>query len=274
MIELPDTNYVSKIADWIELYILYEGKNLSKNKVISIIENHTGEADEVKVDSAIQELVRRLTLYGNVKPYTIQNNIVIPNFTWKKYPELTLCLLFSTHGAGKAHKGTKLFEQLTKSCIDFFMKFDSINIGFPAGTSFKSQLDSLAAKCSEGRRDNPSASDKDRGVDIVAWKSFNDSRNSNVYLLLQCAAGANWKDKSILPYKNSWRRYINWNVDTIVPAISITQIIESNDWTNAVDQLGFIIDRARLFRTITADGYKTDTQLKNQILAWCNSKLN
>jgi hypothetical protein len=49
MIELPDTNYASKIADWIELYVLSEGKNVSKNKVISIIENHSGEADETKV---------------------------------------------------------------------------------------------------------------------------------------------------------------------------------------------------------------------------------
>lgn len=251
-----------------------ERKPVSKNKVISIIENHSGEADETKVDSAFQELVRRLALYGNVKPYEVKNNIVTPRFDWKKYPELTLCLLFSTHGVGKAHKGTKLFERLTKSCIDFFLSCESINFGFPTGISFKSQLDSLAAKCNEGRKDNPRAADKDRGVDIVAWKTFSDSRNSNIYLLLQCAAGANWNEKSILPYMASWRRYINWNQYTTVPAISITQIIESDDWTNAVDQLGFIIDRARLFKAITTKGYKTNAILKKEITNWCKSKLN
>ena len=88
MIELPDTNYVSKIADWIELYVLSEKKPVSKNKIISIIENNPGEADETRVDSAIQELVRRLTLYGSVKPYEVKNNIITPKFDWKKYPEL------------------------------------------------------------------------------------------------------------------------------------------------------------------------------------------
>lgn len=274
MIELPDTNYVSKIADWIELYVLSERKPISKSKIISVIENHSGEADEIKIDSAIQELIRRLLLYGNVKPYSIKNNIVTPNFNWKKYPELTLCLLFSTHGAIKAHKGSKLFEQLTKSCVDFFLGSDSMNFGFPSGISFKSQLDKLATKCNEERRDNPKSTDKDRGVDIVAWSTFDDSRNSNIYILLQCAAGGNWKDKSVMPYMASWRRYISWNTSTTIPAISITQIIESDDWTNAVDQLGFIIDRARLFRTITSTGYKTNVQLKKQITDWCQSKLN
>ncbi len=72
----------------------------------------------------------------------------------------------------------------------------------------------------------------------------------------------------------SWRRYINWHPNTTVPAISITQIIESDDWTNAVDQLGFIMDRARLFRTITSSGYKTNLRLKKEITDWCQSKLS
>jgi hypothetical protein len=274
MIELPDTNYASKIADWIELYVLYEERAISKNRIVSIIESHSGEVDEAKVDGAIQELVRRLSLYGDTKPYSINKNIITPKFNWRKYPELTLCLLFSTHGAANAKNGTKLFEQLTKSCIDYFLSCKSINFGFPAGVSFKNQLNSLAASCNEERRDNPSPADKDRGIDIVAWKTFNDSRNSNIYLLLQCAAGANWSDKSVLPYVASWRRYINWNSSTTVPAISITQIIETDDWTNAVDQLGFIIDRARLFRTITTKGYKTNPKLKKEITDWCKRKLN
>src|SRR5260221_11676957 len=118
MIELPDTSYVSRIADWIELQILFSGNPISKNKIISIIDNHSGDADEFKIDSAIQELVRRLNLYGNLSPYEIKTNIVTPKFDWRKYPEHTLCLWFSTHGASDAGVGTKLFERLTKSCLD------------------------------------------------------------------------------------------------------------------------------------------------------------
>lgn len=273
MIELPDTSYVSRIADWIELQILFSGKSLSKNKIISIIDDHSGDADEVKIDSAIQELIRRLNLYGKVKPYDINGNIVTPAFDWKKFPELTLCLIFSTHGAADADKGTKLFERLTKECVDQYFNFQSVHFGFPANIPFKQQLDYLATACSEDRNDDPSQFDKDRGVDVVSWKNFEDSRNSQIYLLIQCAAGGKWRDKKAIPM-TSWRRFIGWNFQTTIPAIAVSQIIEAEKWKNAVDDYGIVIDRARLYRMITAKGYKTEPSLKKEIHDWCKTKFN
>ena len=98
MIRLPDTNYISRIADWIELEILFSNQPISKNKIVSIIDNYSSDADETKIDSAIQELVRRLSLYGNVEPYEVNGNTIIPKFDWQKFPELTFCLILSTHG--------------------------------------------------------------------------------------------------------------------------------------------------------------------------------
>lgn len=273
MIELPDTSYVSRIADWIELQVLFSGKPISKNKIVSIIDNHSGDADEIKIDSAIQELVRRLTLYGIVKPYEIKGNIVIPKFDWERFPELTMCLIFSTHGAADADEGTKLFERLTKECVDYFFNFESLNFGFPAGKSFKVQIDELATLCSEDRGDDPTKFDKDRGVDIVAWKTFGDYRNSHIYFLIQCAAGGKWREKKRIPLP-SWRRYISWSHETAIPAIAISQIIESEKWKNAVDDYGVVIDRARLFRMFTASGYKTEISLRKDIHKWCKAKLN
>ena len=273
MIELPDTSYVSRIADWIELEVISSGKSISKNKIISTIENHSGDADETKIDSAIQELIRRLSLYGAVQPFKIKGNIVTPNFNWKKYPEFTLCLIFSTHGASDADDGTKLFERLTKTCVDMFFNFESVNFGFPSGVSFKKQIDDFAKACCEDRGDDPTKFDKDRGVDILAWKSFKDSRNSHLYFLLQCAAGGKWRDKKQIPL-TSWRRYISWSHETAIPGIAISQIIESEKWKNAVDDYGIIIDRARLYRMFTSTGYKIEPSLKKAIENWCKPQLN
>ncbi len=270
MIELPeDINYVSRIADWIELQILFSGNRISKNKIISLI----SDVEETTIDSAIQELSRRLSLYGSVQPYEIIGNVIIPKFNWKKFPELTMCLIFSTHGAADAGIGTKLFERLTKECIDHYFGFESINFGFPSGLSFKSQVDSFAESCYEERGDDPSPFDKDRGADLVGFKKFGDSRNSHIYFLVQCAAGGTWRDKKSIPIP-SWRRFISWNQNTTVPAMAICQIIESEKWTNAVDDYGVIIDRARLFRMMTSKGYKTEFALKKQIQSWCKTKLN
>ena len=273
MIELPDVSYTSRIADWLELQTIFSGKSLSKNKTISHIEHQVGNVKEEKIDSAFQELLRRLDLYGDTKPYTINNNIIIPEFDWKKYPEYVFCLIFSTHGASDADIGTKLFERLTKECLDHFLGFESIIFGFPSSLSFKKQVDNLANECNEDRGDDPTSFDKDRGVDLVFWKSFNDNRNSHVYVLVQCAAGGKWNTKKQIPLA-SWRRYISWNHTTTLPALVIAQIIESEKWKNAVDEYGIVIDRARLFRVITSKKFKISSTLKKEIFIWCKSRLN
>lgn len=272
MIDLPDPNDTSRVADWLELFVLTEDKAISKSKAISLFGKYGGNLEEAKVDGAMQELVRRLTLYGKTSPYTINNNVISPNFGWRRYPEHSLCLIFSLYGAFNSNIGTKLFEQLIKSCLDHFLNAQSIGFGFPSGISFKTQIDSLATKCSENRGDDPTSFDKDRGVDLVLWKSYNDGRNGSVYMLVQCAAGGKWNTKKAVPLP-SWRRYISWNLSTTIPAIAITQIVEVDKWANAVDDYGIVIDRARIFRTISSKGYQTDGLLKAEIVRWCKDYL-
>ncbi len=273
MIALPDTVDVSRIADWIELYILTQNKSISKSSITTILEEQLDEVEETKIDSSLQELKRRLSLYGDIAPFEIKNNSIKPNFDWEKYPEYAFCLYFSTYGSHNELAGAILFERLTKCCFEYFLNCQTFHFGFPTGNTFKSNLDNLANMCKEKRCDDPQPFDKDRGIDIVAWKSFGDSRNSSFYILVQCATGGNWIGKSSLPFKSSWRRFISWNDITVLPAISITQIVDVDKWTNAVDNLGFIVDRARLYRTITTNGYSTEPGLKDEIISWCQTKI-
>ncbi len=274
MIEVPSVlKDTDRLSDWIELYVLSEKRPISKSKIISILEDNFVEADEDKVDSAMTELTRRLDLYGKVKPYDISGSIINPKFDWKKYPGHTLCLYYSTYGAASPDKGTKLFEQLTKACIEKELKCKSILFGFPSTVSFKSQLDTFAAQIREHRDEDPGPDDKDRGVDIIARKEFDD-RRSNVFLLfIQCAAGKHWSDKKPVAI-TSYRRFFSFNYDIAIPSLSITQIISISEWRNATDDYGLIFDRARLFRMFTSSNYPVKGQLKTQVTNWCKSKLS
>jgi hypothetical protein len=274
MIEVPPAlKDINRLSDWIELYVLSEKRAISKSKIVSILENNFVEADEDKVDSALAELTRRLALYGKVKPYDISGNIISPKFDWKKYPEHTLCLYYSTYGAGNPDKGTKLFEQLTKVCIEKELRCKSILFGFPATVSFKAQLDTFAYMIREHRDEDPDPDDKDRGVDIIARKEFDDQR-SNVFLLfIQCAAGKHWSDKKPVAI-TSYRRFLSFNYEVAIPSLSITQIISINEWRKATDDYGLIFDRARLFRMFTSSTYPIKGQLKTQITNWCKSRLS
>lgn len=273
MIEIPDVTDVDRLSDWIELYVLSEKKVISKSKIISILEDNSIESDEDKVDSAITELDRRLILYGKIKPYEVKGTIISPKFDWKRYPEHTLCLYYSTYGAGSHDEGTKLFEQVTKKCVENELKWKSILFGFPASISFKSQLDTFAEQIHEHRDENPSPHDKDRDVDIVVWKQFDDDRSNVILLFIQCAAGKNWDGKKPVAI-TSYRRFVSFNYKVAIPSLSITQIISISDWRNATDDYGIVLDRARLFRMFTSSTYRVNAQLKKQLSNWCKSKLH
>jgi hypothetical protein len=41
---------------------------------------------------------------------------------------------------------------------------------------------------------------KDGGIDVIAWRDLPDQMPGKIYLLGQCASGANWKEKSVVEY--------------------------------------------------------------------------
>jgi hypothetical protein len=41
---------------------------------------------------------------------------------------------------------------------------------------------------------------KDGGIDVIAWRELPDEMPAKLYMLGQCASGADWKDKSIIEY--------------------------------------------------------------------------
>lgn len=275
----PITNNIHRIADWIELYLLVVNSKLSKSKIITVLENSNVNIEEQDVDSIFSELERRQYLYGNFKPYEISGTNISPILNWMKMPEFTLCLYYSTYGVGKIFKGgkrdmgTRLFEDITKYCLEKHFSTFGFGFGFPSKLSFKNQLDLFANKINEIRIENPNPHDKDRDVDLIICKQFDEQRNNCILIFVQCAAGKNWDEKKPVAVE-SYRRYFSFSNKAVVSSIAITQVVSIEDWKNACDDYGIVLDRARLYRMFSSKSSSLSKSLKLRALKWFKSRMN
>lgn len=279
MIELISIDDIAIISDWAELTVVYKNVNLSKAKLISLLEDNGFEEDvdysgDELFDSIIQELENRKLLYGHTPPYSIQNGTIVPLINWVNYPEYIMCLVFSYWGAANENEGTRLFEQISNIALKNYLNGQAITVGFPNELSLPEQLNKIAILLNEDRSNkNPPVHAKDRGVDVIGWRSFDDNRRGQVIILMQCAAGGNWhKKKQIL--LSVWSQYVHWFFETTIPSMAITEILPQKKWSDAVENYGIMFDRARLYRNLYTPLSEIEPVLREEIIQWCNSKLN
>lgn len=269
MIELPDIYSIDRIADWAELYIILYHKPLSKSEMIDLI-----EAEEEDIDSTINELKNRFYLYGDASPFVVDGKSIRPKVKWEDEPELTMCLIFSLRGVEKKKgedDGTKLFERLSREAVKSYLSGEAEVIGFPNAGRLREQMQRLSMQtCEEIGHRCPRPQDKDKGVDIVAWKPHGDGRPNQIVLLLQCGAGANFSQKKAISIV-AWREFMHWSAEPI-PGIMIPQIVSKEDWIDTRDDYYLIFDRVRIYKAIYNKSL-SDPGLRGQILAWCKSRI-
>ena len=276
LIITPDD--VSRVADWVELNVVFYSIPFSKAKLISLLNENGYEEGEYKgdalFDSIIQEIERRHFLYGVDPPYEIDNNIIRPLKNWKECAEYVLCLWFSYRGADSAHSGTKLFERVSGEAVKNYIEGECTVFGFPTDKTLKQYIDLMATCLFENRGGtDPDPHDKDRGVDVIAWKPFNDDRCGQIIILMQCAAGRRWRTKKSIPLQQ-WAQFIHWNYLIPIPSISITEVLDDSEWKKQVNDYGIIFDRARIFRNLYRGQPRGDKGLQNEIIDWCEQTVN
>jgi hypothetical protein len=275
-ISRPDIRDLNRFCDWIELRAIYSGKKINKSKLLTEISHLGGGEDESEieylVDSCINELVKREVYYGNSCPYTIRDNNIFPTRKWKEIPEYVMCLIFSIQGVKdrSVNDGTSLFEDVSLLVIKSFLKGDAIRLGFPNKTSLANSIDNICSKLGEAKGlHNPKSTDKDKGVDIIAWLSMNDTRSNSLVILIQCGAGKNWYEKKPINDR-TWSKFIDFAASP-TKGIVIPVIVESEKWTDYSHQYELIFDRVRIIRLLQST--KLPTKMKQEIKSWCNSKL-
>lgn len=273
MLRIPTYTSSAIIADWIELYVIVEGKSISKSKLLSKILAQHNANDEAAVDSALSELERRARLYGAYSFYAVNGTVVSLSraVKWRNHPEYVMCLIYSALGVVKTNDGgTKLFERLSAAALQTYLGGVVRILGHPASMSLKQQLTSLATECFEEIGLPPRTYDKDRGVDVVGWKPLQDGRSSQVFVLLQCAAGKHAATKKPIR-QDHWSRFVLWGNRTI-PGMSLPKTVSEGDWSKMTDEFDLILDRPRLL-WLTETSNNHDVKLRQSIVRWCKEQL-
>ena len=273
MISFPTHINNYKIADWVELYVITENRKISKMNIQNLFEDE-GIDVETKIDDVMLELSRRISLYGHNSPISINGVSVEPMIKWRENPIHTLCLIFSTYGVKDVGDGgTVLFERIGNVYLKEFFMSETVHLGFPTSINLKAQLDDISTLSFEPRGAlTPDRSEKDSGVDVISWLPFKDSRSGQVIILSQCGAGDDWKNKNSITLP-TWNHYINWNYETTVPSMVITQIVQADKWIKYTNKYGVLIDRARLYRIHSSCHAKISKVLLKDVLNWCKKKL-
>ncbi|NJM40115.1 MAG: hypothetical protein HC853_04800 [Anaerolineae bacterium] len=278
MIELPTPDSIDAIADWIELRLAITEERLSKAKVASDIESLCGdEPPDHRITTVWAELSRRQNLYS--KGYFAVNGNTIERVSVHEKTEYVYCLLLSLYGVeSDANLSGRLFERLVRGAVEKYLSGKALVFGWPfeqkndsnqsLTTRLGLQIQNIADQLNERFVEPPPNKFKDRGVDIIGWIEFGDSRSGQVVILLQSAAGHNWKGKAPVPEK-SWSQYIHWACNPAI-AFAVPCVITKNDWHEVSREKGILFDRIRILNLLS--NAVSDRQLNIELVEWINNQ--
>lgn len=279
MIEIPNPDSTTGLADWVELSISVSSNSLSKAAVASAIEGVAGEEpSEGFIASIWRELERRQRLYSR-SFFRIEDRLIEPGNGCQPL-EYLACLLLSLYGAqGRAHRPAKLFERLSCEAISCYLSGQAVVFGWPSDpddgpdqeeeSRIKHKIRRVAETLGERFREAPPATFKDRGLDVVGWIPFVDRRSSQIVVLIQSTVGQNWKDKLPVPL-DAWRQYVHWGCNP-VKAFAVPRVVNDYEWHEASVDKGILFDRVRIVNLLS-DGVQ-DMAFRQELSAWVEQRL-
>jgi len=270
-------NVESVVADWVELYIAVKSEPASRDMISSAVESSMlAEPTEEFISGVVDLLRSRQVLYGKSAPYEVRDSIIYSTLSWTGYPEYMACLIFALEGnpnstvLSSAEAG-KLFERICIEPVENYFGGTALLYGFPTTI----ELNEVVKK-TIGERFiyNPPSNRKDRNLDMVVWKPFEDNRSSQLVALIQCAAGHNWKLKLKELNVDAWCKYVHWATRPL-KGFTIPVIIENEeDMHEHGTDAGIMFDRARLYRHGYAPGKAAkDASIRIELVNWCTARL-
>jgi len=246
---------IARLADWLELMALdADDGDASAGDLERALNIQTSGDLEETLAQVFDEIHLRQRAAVAAYPFDSEGTVVAlrDNFPADPAPYL-FCLLLSYYGwkkvTGARHDPWLLFEHLSCIAARGYVGGDAILFGTSsregrlARGNFVSQVNRLAAALSEGEghRQLSGVRIQDGKLDIVAWKAFPDRRGSQLLMLGQCAAGANWdgaKLSELQPREGFWD---NWMLDA-----PVSPLIRSYFVPHCIPDMGYWKRNARL----------------------------
>lgn len=242
---LPTEATSEEVADWAELTALKRGK-LTRGKLSTEVTRNGGS--ERLIADAWQELEARAELSKDRWTFTILPTQLEPRSD--RGDDHLLPAFFAALGLRENIENShrELFEQCVTELVQGLVP-TAIRIGhprrLPVPSSFQEALQEYASKCGEAIVKPPPSSDKDLKMDIVAWRTFGDSRGGYVHLVGQCATGADWELKLDELNLDVISDYLNWTVRPL-RFFATPHVVAAQHLRRISKRAGVVLDRPRL----------------------------
>jgi len=237
-LEAPSlTAPVPTLADWMELWALTNSRGIATDSDLAGIAHATEdytpsdiiEADverEAVFDEVFGEIERRLNAAASAYPFVLDSRGTTLRVSGQEFSDAqivyTFCLLVSEYRRAqllpqfvfRAHTAAveDLFQVCSTVAAAGLVGGAAVSFGFPRpdGSGFLSALErTYVQRMREGEtervaRPGVSSQTKDGGIDVIAWRQFPDALPGKLYLLGQCASGAQYPEKGVRSYLDSF----------------------------------------------------------------------
>lgn len=263
-----ETEFMAMLEGATPLEIGMRDDVISDEHHADLDDGNTWQDEEAALDAVsgalIAELDRRAALLGDAYPFRRINSSLRYVASETLVYEFCLAVSIQKNLSTKPfNKLPILFELISAEAARSYLGDNSqlLRTGWPSHsraerpTSFSDLLALLKEKTGEFHwsprplppkwREN---APKDEGVDFVIWKSFQDQRLGSLFMLGQCACGADWENKLTDLERAKLERWMNpvtW-VD-FVKAFAIPHHIPGHRILSDISsRAGLTFDRVRL----------------------------
>jgi len=262
-------------ADWMEFEALRSIERQTSIVELAKLLRRTGSTDALEgprgdagselsqaiAEDAFSEIENRRRACGEGNyPFEVQRGLLRLRVEPEKSPYILL-LLMSAFAPTTGHNGTAvLFERLcTQATLGYLggasNAVQAVHFGSPrrAPRARLSQaIDALCVGLAEGggcRRPSKATHLGDDGLDIVAWRSFPDSKEGKLVAFGQCAGGrTDWESKlaelDAIAFMKKWMRTLL--IVTPIRLFFVPRRIPEDDWEAAGIDGGILFDRCRI----------------------------
>lgn len=292
MLRAPSTTGIDALADWVEASLVCMGQvaELCDAELRDSLEIANIAASDEDVEKSLTDIrlkiQRRRNQIGASYPFVLDDSLV-------KYTRPDTCvysfLLLASLGwryddlsfaDGAAAEPAQIFEHITGHAIcaylgpgGQFLRFGAPREA-PAPTGFADALHWLCGETLE-RTNNLDElvvdTEKDEGLDVVAWKPFPDNRRGHLTCVAQCAIGRAWKSKVTDLSIDRWVSLINWyRKPTLMFSVPGLVEVDPPEWAQIGSKGGIVFDRTRLAHFVNSD--ELPIPLKNRINAWAATR--
>lgn len=262
-IEFPRTFQPEDLADWLELTAIQAADKNSSAGDLERELKRLGKTDsEEVIGNVFTEIDRRESAAGKeAYPFERKNTSIELKTKVGSYPAYIFCLALS-YCKWKTRRGAPenpwlLFEELARYTAQNYLGGEAIIFGTSCRQKtsgekrFVTNINDLAKKLGEGEgfKKQPTHSTKDSKLDLVAWKSFQDGRSSQIILFGQCAAGDNWINKlTELDPDVFWDQWMErGKVSSLLRSVFMPHRLHDQDqWNKHARSARLLFDRCRV----------------------------